>query len=138
VLVVEAADGPGGAVRTGELTVPGYHHDLFSAFYQLGFASPVLSRLHLEAYGLRWLRATLVIAKPAPNGPTAVLSEDIDVPATRRVLVGRRRRMAEVVRPFGGARSPAGPGTCRRSLRSVPLLRLPPGGHLAVASRAVN
>ncbi len=82
MLVVEAADGPGGAVRTGELTVPGYHHDLFSAFYPLGFASPVLSRLHLEAYGLRWLRATLVIANPTPNGPTAVLSEDIDVTAS--------------------------------------------------------
>ena len=30
VLVLEAADAPGGAVRTEELTLPGFHHDTFS------------------------------------------------------------------------------------------------------------
>jgi phytoene dehydrogenase-like protein len=81
VVVVEAAAEPGGAVRTGELTVPGFHHDLFSAFYPLGFASPVLSGLQLEDHGLQWLRAPLVIANPTPAGPTAVLSEDLEVTA---------------------------------------------------------
>ncbi|MDQ2725930.1 MAG: NAD(P)/FAD-dependent oxidoreductase [Actinomycetota bacterium] len=81
VVVLEAADEPGGAVRTGELTVPGYHHDLFSAFYPLAVASPVFSRLHLEDHGLRWLRAPLALANPTPGGPTAVLSTDIDATA---------------------------------------------------------
>lgn len=79
VVVLEAADEPGGAIRTGELTVPGYHHDLFSAFYPLAVASPVLSSLHLENHGLRWRRAPLALANPTPDGPTAVLSTDIDV-----------------------------------------------------------
>lgn len=78
VCVFEAAEEPGGAVRSGPLTVPGYQHDLFSAFYPLGYGSPVLSALALEDHGLRWLRAPLVLANPTPDGPTAVLSQDID------------------------------------------------------------
>ena len=33
VLVLEAQPDPGGAVRSGELTEPGFVHDRFSAFY---------------------------------------------------------------------------------------------------------
>ncbi|MEA2467508.1 MAG: hypothetical protein QOJ57_1634, partial [Thermoleophilaceae bacterium] len=54
VLVLEGADEPGGAVRTGELTLPGYRHDLFSSFYPLTAASPVYHRMELERHGLRW------------------------------------------------------------------------------------
>lgn len=78
VLVLEAAPQPGGAVRSGELTVPGYEHDWFSGFYPLGFASPVIARLHLEDHGLVWRRSPLVLANPTPDGPTAVISMDLD------------------------------------------------------------
>lgn len=81
VVVLEAANEPGGAVRTGELTLPGFRHDLFSAFYPLAVASPVLSSLHLEDHGLRWRRAPLVLANPTPGGPTAVISPDVDATA---------------------------------------------------------
>ena len=37
VLVLEAQPEPGGAVRSAELTHPGFVHDLCSAFYPLGF-----------------------------------------------------------------------------------------------------
>lgn len=81
VTVLEAAPTPGGAVRTAELTVPGYHHDVFSAFFPLGFVSPALSELHLEDHGLRWLRAPLALAHPSGDGPTAVISTDPEVTA---------------------------------------------------------
>ena len=81
VAVLEAASTPGGAVRTAELTVPGYHHDVFSAFYPLGFVSPALADLHLEDHGLRWLRAPIVLAHPTEGGPTAVISTDPEVTA---------------------------------------------------------
>jgi phytoene dehydrogenase-like protein len=84
VVVLEAAPTPGGAVRTAELTVPGYRHDVFSAFYPLGAASPVLRSLHLEDHGLRWVRAPAVLAHPTVDGPTAVLS--MDRVETRRSL----------------------------------------------------
>src|SRR3546814_19475102 len=79
VVVLEANDEPGGAVRTPEVTAPGFRNDLFSAFYPLGGASPVLRDLDLEPHGLRWTPAPTVLAHPTPDGPAGVLSRDIDV-----------------------------------------------------------
>ncbi|MEU4762146.1 NAD(P)/FAD-dependent oxidoreductase [Actinosynnema sp. NPDC023794] len=78
VLVLEAADEPGGAVRTAELTEPGFRHDLFSAFYPLGAASPVISGLDLGRHGLRWRRAPEVLAHVLPDDRAVVLSQDVD------------------------------------------------------------
>ncbi|HEX2043097.1 MAG TPA: NAD(P)/FAD-dependent oxidoreductase [Acidimicrobiales bacterium] len=78
VVVLEAQPEPGGAVRSAELTRPGFVHDLFSAFYPLAAASPVLRRLDLVAFGLRWRRAPRVLAHPTPDGRCAVLSTDIE------------------------------------------------------------
>ncbi|MEN3315240.1 MAG: hypothetical protein V7605_1474 [Acidimicrobiaceae bacterium] len=78
VVVLEAEPDPGGAVRSGELTVPGFVHDRFSAFYPLGAASPVLKSLDLERHGLRWRRSPLVLAHPGRDGSCAVLSTDLD------------------------------------------------------------
>ena len=78
VLVLEAESEPGGAVRTAELTLPGYRHDRFSAFYPLGVASPVLRALDLDSHGLRWLRHPVTVAHPATDGTVALLSGDLD------------------------------------------------------------
>ncbi len=78
VVVLEAADAPGGAVRSGELIEPGYTNDRCSAFYPLGAASPVFSSFDLQDYGLRWLRAPLVLAHPAADDSCAVLSTDLE------------------------------------------------------------
>jgi phytoene dehydrogenase-like protein len=78
VIVCESNESPGGAVRTEELTVPGYHHDLFSAFYPLAAASPVIPKLGLERFGLRWKRAPYALAHARDDGTCVVLSPDID------------------------------------------------------------
>jgi phytoene dehydrogenase-like protein len=78
VVVLEAQAEPGGAVRSGALTEPGFTHDLFSAFYPLAIASPALRELDLEQHGLRWRRSPLVVAHPFGEGEGVVLSEDID------------------------------------------------------------
>lgn len=77
VVVVEAQPDPGGAVRSAELTHPGYVHDVFSAFYPLGVASPVMQRLDLTAHGLTWRRAPLALAHPAGDGGCAVLGAEV-------------------------------------------------------------
>ena len=77
VLVLEAAPDPGGAVRTAEVTAPGFRNDLFSAFYPLGAASPPLRSLDLERWGLRWVQAPLAAAHPTAEGPAAVLSTSL-------------------------------------------------------------
>jgi len=78
VVVLEGAELPGGAVRSGELTLPGHVHDLFSAFYPFAAGSPVMRRLELERHGLVWRRAPLVVAHPFADGRCAVLSRDVE------------------------------------------------------------
>jgi phytoene dehydrogenase-like protein len=81
VVVLEANDEPGGAVRTAEVTAPGFRNDLYSAFYPMTVASPVIADLHLDRFGLRWTHAPKVLAHPRDSWPAAVLSRDIDVTA---------------------------------------------------------
>jgi phytoene dehydrogenase-like protein len=59
--------------------VPGHRYDLFSSFYPLGAASPVMTRLGLEQWGLRWRRAPLAIGHPFLDGRSALLSTDLSV-----------------------------------------------------------
>jgi phytoene dehydrogenase-like protein len=77
VCVLEAADQVGGAVASVERT-PGYVSDLFSAFYPLAAASPIIQGLELEAHGLQWRRAPVVLAHPSgpADQPAAVLHPD--------------------------------------------------------------
>src|SRR3712207_643157 len=56
VVVLEANDEVGGAVRS-ERRVEGYVHDMYSSFYPLAAASPVLAALDLGSHGLTWRHA---------------------------------------------------------------------------------
>ncbi|MFD8911642.1 phytoene desaturase family protein [Streptomyces sp. NPDC059575] len=76
VTVLEAADTPGGAVRSDHGVHPDFVNDLFSSFYPLAAASPVIRDLHLEEEGLRWSHAPAVLAHPLPDGRCAVLDRD--------------------------------------------------------------
>ncbi|MPZ83561.1 MAG: FAD-dependent oxidoreductase [Actinophytocola sp.] len=78
VLVLEAADEPGGSVRSAEITAPGYLSDLCSAFYPLAAASPAILDLELERYGLRWRHAPAVLAHVFPDGRHVRMSRDLD------------------------------------------------------------
>ncbi|MFC5204816.1 phytoene desaturase family protein [Streptomyces kaempferi] len=76
VEVLEAQDEPGGAVRHDRGVDPDFASDLFSAFYPLAAASPVLAALNLEREGLGWSHAPKVLAHPLQDGHCAVLSRD--------------------------------------------------------------
>lgn len=77
VVVLEAQHEPGGAVRSDRGLHPDYVHDLFSAFYPLAAASPVIRRLRLDREGLRWRRAPAVVAHPLTDGRCAVLGSGV-------------------------------------------------------------
>jgi len=82
VVVHEAEEEPGGSVRSGELIEPGFVHDLCSAFFPLGAASPVFRTLGLE---IPWRHGPLVLAHPALDGSCAVLERDGATELWRRV-----------------------------------------------------
>jgi phytoene dehydrogenase-like protein len=79
VLVLEAQDVPGGAVKSAELT-PGFISDLYSAFYPLSVASPALREMNLEDHGLRWTHAPAAVghARDAEDTDAAVIYRDIN------------------------------------------------------------
>ena len=62
VLVLEAADTPGGGARTAGLTLPGFRHDTCSGVHPLAVAAPALRDLPLARYGLEWVHAPLCSA----------------------------------------------------------------------------
>jgi phytoene dehydrogenase-like protein len=77
VRVLEATPQPGGAVRSGFVTAPGYLSDLFSSFYPLGYASPVMKSLQLGEQGLRWTHAPEVFTHLLPDGRAATVNRDL-------------------------------------------------------------
>lgn len=136
VVVCEAAPQPGGAVRSAEIA-PGFVTDLFSAFYPLGAASPILRELDLHEHGLTWRHAPSVVAHVTPDDRCVVLSRDVaataesvarfapgDGPAWERMSTewGRIRDdfLETVLRPFPPVRAGA---RLARTMGTADLLR---------------
>ncbi|HEY3914753.1 MAG TPA: NAD(P)/FAD-dependent oxidoreductase [Verrucomicrobiae bacterium] len=95
VLVVEASETIGGGARSGELTLPGFTHDLCSAVHPLGIGSPFFTSIGLEKFGLRWIQPELPVAHPLDNGLASALYREVtttadalgrDAPAYRRLM----------------------------------------------------
>ncbi len=77
VLVLEAEATPGGACRSGELTLPGFTHDLGSAVHPLGLGSPFFRTLPLDRHGLEWVQPPAPLAHPFDDGPAALLERSV-------------------------------------------------------------
>jgi phytoene dehydrogenase-like protein len=75
--VLEAEPLPGGAVRTLELTLPGFLHDFGSAVYPLGAASPFFSALPVTNHGLEWIHSPAPLAHPLDDGTAVMLERDL-------------------------------------------------------------
>jgi phytoene dehydrogenase-like protein len=95
VLVLEAEREIGGGARSGEITAPGFVHDLCSAVHPLGILSPYLRGLPLAEHGLVWRQGRASVAHPQDDGPAVLLRRSLDDtaaeldgdgPAYRRLL----------------------------------------------------
>ena len=64
-------------MRSGFVTAPGYLSDLFSSFYPLGYASPILNGLGLDQHGLAWTHAPDVLTHLLPDGRAATINRDL-------------------------------------------------------------
>jgi phytoene dehydrogenase-like protein len=77
-VVIEAEENIGGGARSGELTLPGYIHDLGSAIHPLGAASPFFNSLPLGEYGLEWVYPNAALAHPLDGAIAAVLDRSVE------------------------------------------------------------
>lgn len=78
VRVIEARDTVGGGMRSAELTLPGFVHDICSAIHPLGMGSPFFKTLPLSDYGLRWIQPDLPLAHPLDDGTAVALAQSLD------------------------------------------------------------
>ena len=79
VLVVEKNDRPGGLVRTEELTLPGFLHDVYSSAHSLLLTGPAFAELgaDLAARGLRYVNTPTPTGVSLTDGRAAVLTMDM-------------------------------------------------------------
>ncbi len=84
VVVYESLSTAGGGMRSAELTLPGFTHDICSAIHPLGVASPFFRGISLQKYGLEWVYPLASMAHPLDGGTAAVL--DLSVEKTSDTL----------------------------------------------------
>ncbi|MCU1398222.1 MAG: FAD-dependent oxidoreductase [Acidimicrobiales bacterium] len=78
VLVLEADEHIGGGARSGELTLPGFVHDICSAVHPFAAGSPVFRSLPLEEHGLTFVHPEVALAHPLDGGRASVVWRDED------------------------------------------------------------
>jgi phytoene dehydrogenase-like protein len=82
VLLVEAKDTIGGGLRSAELTLPGYIHDVCSAIHPMAAGSPFFSSLPLHDHGLEFITPTYAAAHPFDTGDAAILYNTLEETAS--------------------------------------------------------
>ncbi len=77
VLIVEAANEIGGGMRSAELTLPGFTHDVCSAIHPLTIASPFFQTLPLDKFGLEFIQPDASLAHPLDDGTAVILEKSV-------------------------------------------------------------
>ena len=77
VLLIEGKDNIGGGMRSAELTLPGFTHDICSAIHPLAAGSPFFTTLPLAAHGLEYIYPEIDAAHPFDDGTAAVLKNSL-------------------------------------------------------------
>lgn len=83
VLMVEARDTIGGGMRTQELTLPGFHHDVCSAVHPMGLASPFFKSVPLHKFGVEWCHPEVLLGHPLDDGSAGIMFKDVSATADR-------------------------------------------------------
>jgi phytoene dehydrogenase-like protein len=102
VAVFEGRETIGGAASTGEVTLPGFRHDLGSSVYPMGVASPFFQSLPLADFGLKWIEPPAPLAHPLDDGTAVMLEHDLAATAAGLGLDGNvdGKRYERLMRPL--------------------------------------
>ena len=114
VLVLERNDYVGGAIRTAEITEPGFVHEVFAAWHPLFVGSGAYAELKddLHARGLEYLNTDLPTASVFPDGSSIFLttSHATNVAEWEGHAAGDGEAWDRVVRP--SCRTRTSPSAC--------------------------
>ena len=83
VLLIEAKETLGGGVRSAEITLPGFIHDICASVFPLAEDSPVFKPLKLQQFGLEYLQPKYAIGHPLENGKAVVVQTSIEKTAAQ-------------------------------------------------------
>lgn len=105
VLMLEKNDRPGGGVRTEELTIPGFHHDVYAGFLILFALSQAYADLgpELKERGLTVVNSNLPAGVSMPGGKATVLSTDMqaNIAEAERLAPGDGAAWQQMVQNIG-------------------------------------
>ena len=136
-LVLEAKPTIGGGLRSAELTLPGFVHDICSAIHPLAVGSPFFKKLPLADFGLEFITPPIATAHPFDDGTAALLTGSVN--ETARLLGTDAHTYQNLLSPLvrdwpelasdilGPLRFPKNP----LALARFGLDALPPVAHLA-------
>src|ERR1043166_2986650 len=110
VTVFEGAARWGGGARSGELTLPGFVHDICSAVHPMAAASPCFEELGLERFGLEWIHPPAPAAHPLDDGTAVMLERSVEATAAGLGEDAGRWRRGFGVEGVGGGGGGAGGG----------------------------
>ena len=100
VLVLEAEETLGGGLRSAELTLPGFLHDVCSAVHPLAIASPFFCTLPLAEYGLDWVHSSVPLAHPLDDGTAVLLEREVETTSMRLDIA--RKAYSKLMAPLVG------------------------------------
>jgi phytoene dehydrogenase-like protein len=78
VLLIEGKNVIGGGLRSAELTLPGFIHDICSAIHPLAKGSPFFKTLPLHQFGLEFISPEVNAAHPFDDGRASALYNSIE------------------------------------------------------------
>jgi len=78
VLLIEGKDQVGGGMRTKEVTLPGFHHDICSAIHPLVLSTPFFKSLPLADFGLSYLHPEILAAHPLLESDSVALYSSLE------------------------------------------------------------
>jgi len=98
VLLVEGKETIGGGMRSAELTLPHFVHDVCSAIHPLAVCSPFFKTLPLEKHGLEFIYPTIAAAHPFDDGSAAAIYKSVE--ETARALGEDEGSYLKLMKPF--------------------------------------
>jgi phytoene dehydrogenase-like protein len=124
VTVFEAAEVAGGGLRSAELTLPGFVHDLCSSVHPLGRSSPALRGLGLD---VPWIDPPVAAAHPLDDGTAVTLRWSVEDTALQlgadaaayRTLVAPLVEAWDVLSPALLGPFPPGPRAALDAVRAL-------------------